>query len=209
MDKLLASLRSGKILFIFIYLTLLAIPLFTFVNDAGFNNLQPYKFVRLFGLFGITLLFTQIMLGSFMNYFRKLFGIEIFKFHIIEGIIACLIIVSHAAFYFLSILQFSDFKTSILSLLPSFATKIDIYLDFGKLGLIFLTIAIMAGIFRTYPFISKHWRLFHRLNYVVFVLVLTHSFLLGTDSRTIPFVLLYPIFVGGLIGSVVYKLRKI
>jgi|SRR3989344_5112618 len=197
-----------KTLFIFIYLVLLAIPLFTFVNDAGFNNLQAYKFVRLFGLFGITLIFIQMMLGAFMNYFRKLFGTKILKFHIIEGIIAYLIIVLHPTFYFLYNLQFSDFKTSILSLLPSFATNIDIYIDFGKLGLIFLTIAIMAGIFRTYPLISKNWRWFHRLNYIVFGLILIHSFFLGTDTKTAPFVYLYPIFIVGLITSVVYKLKK-
>lgn len=143
-----------------------------------------------------------------MNYFRKLFGVKIFKFHIIEGIIAYIIIVSHTVFYFLNILQFSDFKTSILSLLPSFATKIDIYLDFGKLGIILLTIAVMAGIFRTYPFITKHWRFFHRANYIAFALILFHSYFLGTDTHTIPFIFLYPIFIVGLIASVVYKLRK-
>ena len=99
-------------------------------------------------------------------------------------------------------------NTSILSLLPGFATNIDIYIDFGKLGLIFLTIAIMAGIFRTYPLISKNWRWFHRLNYIVFGLILIHSFFLGTDIKTAPFVYLYPIFIVGLITSVVYKLKK-
>ncbi|MDO8657474.1 MAG: hypothetical protein Q7K55_01940 [Candidatus Levybacteria bacterium] len=197
-----------KILFISIYIFLLAIPLFTFINNSGFNDLHTYKFIRLFGLFGITLFFIQFILGAFMIYWRRLFGIWIFKFHITQGLIAYLIILLHPIFYFLNILQFSDFKTSILSLLPGFATNADIYLNFGKLGLIFLTIAIMAGIFRTYPLISKYWRRLHRLNYIVFVLIIIHSYFIGSDSKTVPFIFLYPAFIGGLILALFYKFKK-
>ena len=199
-----------KSVFILLYLILLSIPLITIYKNAGGGNISSlsYLILRFLGLLGITLIFIQIMLGVFMDYWKSIFGMKILKFHIIEGFIAYLIILSHPIFYFIYNLQTLSFTNSLLSILPNFANSWEIYIDIGELGIIFLTIGVMAGIFRTYPLISKHWRLFHKLNYIVFTLIIIHSFPLGTDTKSTPFVYLYPIFIGGLIFALFYKLKN-
>lgn len=200
-----------KILFFIIYIIFLSIPLLTLINNGGFNNFQSnpsYTLLRLLGLLGITLIFVQMVIGVFMNYWRRLFGIWIFRFHITQGLIAYLIILSHPLFYFINNLLAYGFSKAIIALMPVFSSQREVMITLGRIAIILLTIAVLSGIFRTRPFIAKHWRIFHKLNYVVFVLVMIHSYFIGSDSRTIPFVLLYPVFAGGLIASIIYKLKN-
>jgi len=65
------------------------------------------------------------------------------------------------------------------------------YVWFGKVGLILITMAAAAGVWRAHPMVTKYWRWIHRLNYVVFVLIYIHSWKLGTDAGSFPFKAIY------------------
>ena len=200
-----------KILFFIIYILFLSVPLITFVINKGFDSFQSnpfYALLRLIGLIGVTLLFIQLMLGGFMNFWRRFLGTWVFRFHITQGIVAYFIILSHPLFYFLLNLESLGITKAILSILPDFSDQYDFFITLGRIGIILLTIGVIAGIFRTRPFISRHWRFFHRANYISFTLILIHSYLIGTDTKTAPFIFLYPIFIVGLIASVIYKLKR-
>jgi predicted ferric reductase len=72
----------------------------------------------------------------------------------------------------------------LLTLLPG----VDIYLNFGKLALLFITTGVLVGYFRTKPFLRRNWRKLHILNYLAFIFVAVHSWNLGTDVKSFPFV---------------------
>lgn len=201
-----------KAFFILLYILFLVIPGYTlFGNAGGLEQLTDqgassttYTFLRLTGLFAFILIFIQIMLGAFMNYWRTVFGPKILNFHMREGIVAYGLILAHPAFFLLNALL-ANIPNPLGLLVPRFSTAYETYLSFGKIGFILLTIAIFAARFRNVGFLQRHWRKFHILNYIAFWLIFVHSFNLGSDTHTTPFSLLYPVMAVLVVISIGYR----
>lgn len=182
---------------------LLFIPGYTVLQNGNTGG-TTYLFLRLTGLYAFVLIFVQIMLGAFMNYWRGIFGTKVLNFHMREGIVAYGLILAHPAFFLLNALL-ANVPNPLGLLLPQFSNAYETYLSFGKIGFILLTIAVFAARFRNVGFLQNHWRKFHILNYIAFWLIFVHSFNLGSDTHTIPFSLLYPVMAVLVVISIGYR----
>lgn len=196
-------------LFISIYFILLFIPGYTVWQNSGFEaradtTAPTYLFLRLTGLYAFILIFIQIMLGAFINYWRMVFGPKILNFHMTEGLIAYGLVLAHPAFFLLNAIP-ANVPNPLGLLLPRFSSAYETYLSFGKIGFVLLTIAFFAAKFRSAGFLKKHWRKFHILNYIAFWLIFVHSFNLGQDTKTGPFMWLYPLMAILVVISIIYR----
>lgn len=208
-------MNKAKAILIFSYIVLLCIPAITVVNNmGGLNNLSSvtknitlltYFILQILGLYGLVLLFTQVIVGAFMIPLRRVFGGRFLMWHITQGIVIYCIVVLHPTLYFLFNFQTSgSLQKAVESFLPHFA-EADLPLNLGRLGFFCITIGVFAGLLRTRLFLMKYWRAFHYFNYVAFGLLLVHSYLIGQDTKSAPFVWLYPLFVVGLLASFFYR----
>lgn len=188
------------------FVILLFIPAVTIANNKGVvEKNTTYLLLRYAGLYAITLLFIQVISGAFMQPLIRVFGPRIFKWHIKEGILTYGIVLTHPLLYVIYTMQKEGASNALLLLIPHVTTEQEIALTLGKIGLLLLSVGVGAAIWRAHPFIAKYWRAFHILNYIAFLFVLSHSARIGSDTQTPPFVFLYPLFLGGLFISVIYR----
>ena len=137
-----------------------------------------YFLGRVFGIAAFVLIFVQMCLGPFMNFWRRVLGGWVLKLHIVIGITAFVLAWLHPVMW-------------VLVWGWNTVRELGGYVWFGKVGLILITMAAAAGVWRAHPMVTKYWRWIHRLNYVVFVLIYIHSWKLGTDAGSFPFKAIY------------------
>lgn len=178
-------------------------------------NLTNY-IQRFFGLTAFTLLFIQLILGAFMKMWTQKIGPWIFKFHLIEGGLVYTLALAHPVFFML----FNHFAGNGWN--PYFVfinacllckAPIYYYYTLGMVSFWLLTLTVFAGIFRSANLWFKaNWRKLHVVNYVVFLLVGLHGFLIGTDFKVQPFysfaLIAYAIVVGIVIFIEIPRLYK-
>lgn len=155
-----------------------------------------------------SLIFSQVILGTFMGRLAQKLGGWIYKFHIAEGIFTYLFILGHPLLFVLlnyklkgAVDPFYVYTDICLICKP----LIEYYYTFGRVAFWFLTIGVAAGYFRTHPWLRVHWLKFHILNYLAFYLIALHAYFAGSDVQTTPFVWFYWLAVGVVSGSIVYK----
>lgn len=206
-----------KFFLILLYVLLLCFPLITIVNSLGgktflqsFSDFDSaaYFFLRFFALYAIIFLFLQVLLGTFMNQLRRIFGPKMLQFHIIQGITAYFVILLHPVMYFIFQTSTQGLAKSFFDLPPNFNGYFNILISLGKIALILLTISVLAGLLRKIPALIPHWRKLHQLNYIVFAIVIYHSWNIGQDTQEKPFVYLYPVFILGLVAGIVNKIWR-
>lgn len=203
-------MRRNRAIFVGCWLVLLSIsPITVFQNTPLSDALSSPAVLtnvlqRLFGLWAFTLIFVQIMIGAFMEKLIKYFGGWILKFHLTEGLFTYGLILFHPALFLLGIFLQTG-KIDLFILLPRLSPAYEYFLTLGKISFVLVTISVLAAYFRSHPFLARHWRKLHFLNYLIFVLVASHSFNVGSDTKTKPFVFLYPLFYFGVIISVVWR----
>lgn len=185
----------SKYLLITVYVLLLATPLITWTR--GYNSTGGlYEYMRLAGLVAFTLIFLQLVIGAWMLKLRPIFGAGILKLHIRQGLTATVLAFLHPGLY---LWQFGWQAT----------LNLGGYYNWGKVGLVILTVTVAAGLLRTAPFLVRHWRWIHRLNYVLLAVVYVHSWNVGSDVRNFPMVLIYWLIPPVLLISIYYKLRPV
>lgn len=204
-----------KILFIVGWILVVFLPLASLFKVtpipliAG-SSLKIVNFVqRGVGLLALSLIFYQIIIGSFLDKLSKSLGSWIYKFHFVEGILAYLLAFLHPILYLLT------FKISGHGFDPYVAfvnvcllckTPYDYFLTLGRIGFWILTIGVFAGIFRKYNgWFVKNWRNFHLVNYIVFLVIAVHGFFIGTDFRYKPFFALVVAETLVILGIILFK----
>lgn len=211
------STTIKKIIFFTLWLGLLSLIPLTIVNSTPISSMfVSYSKIsnviqRFLGLTAFVLLFVQIVLGSFMPFWKKMLGDWIMNFHIFEGILVYFVVLLHPIFFalfnhFVGIHGTDPFYlfTDVCVLCSS---RLEYFITLGRVSFWLITIAVIAGLFRaSTPFLRANWRKFHILNYVVFILIGIHSILLGTDVDTVPFKYFHgpSLFIVG--GIIIYKL---
>ncbi|HKC04728.1 MAG TPA: hypothetical protein VKC54_02560 [Patescibacteria group bacterium] len=192
-------MNKNKIIFYILWLGALSLVPISILSNTSFSEALkvPATFVnfiqRFLGLTAFTLMFFQVILGAFMDFWTEKLGGWVFKFHIMEGITIYTLIVLHP----ISFMVFNYFIGHGLN--PFFvfvdfcilcSTKIDLYYTLGRTAFWLLNISVWAALFRTAtPFMRVNWRKFHILNYLVFLIVGLHGFFLGTDFSYMPFII--------------------
>lgn len=201
-------MNKAKLFFILLYVVLLIIPGVTLIRNNNGVRFDIYFFLQLCALYAITLMFAQVILGGFMRFFAPIFsGPKARAFHITQGILAYGFIVAHPLLYLIFVGQNEGVTKALVSILPSFANQMELYIDFGKLGFVLVSIGVLAGWLRQNPLVVKYWRKLHVLNYVAFSSIVIHSWFMGSDTHTAPFVYLYPVFIVGFFAAVFYRLK--
>ncbi|MBU0845586.1 hypothetical protein KKH23_00055 [Patescibacteria group bacterium] len=165
-------------------------------------------FQRILGLVVFSLLFVQIILGAFMQKWKEKFGAWIFKFHLIQGFVAYVLVLVHPLLFLIY-----NFKTrGVLDPFYVFtdfcllcSRPIELYYSFGKITLWLISLAILAAIVKNEVWWKENWRKFHILNYFVFFLIAAHAWFVGTDVISTFFVY---IFWFGMIAVLYTFIRK-
>ena len=187
------TLKQKRILWFLLWLLVIfSGPVTVFINTPPALIFSDYlilinAFQRITGLLAFSLLFIQIVLGSFMNKWIQILGGGAYKVHITQGLITYGFVFLHPIFEVVLRWELGGVDGLVSVFLPNYFLQREIYLTFGKIAFVLLTIAVVAAYFRTKPFFRRNWRAFHILNYLSFVLVIVHSRNVGTDVRTPPF----------------------
>lgn len=171
---------------------------------------------RFLGLALFTLLFIQLILGAFMDKIQEKLGGWVFNYHITEGIVIYVLAVLHP----LAFMAFNHFigggwnpYAAFINVCLLCNAKIDFYYTLGMISFWLLTAVAITAVFRHYnSWFKANWRKFHILNYLIFLIVGIHAFLLGTDFSHKPFVYFaapaYAIVVGIVIFVELPRLYK-
>jgi glycine/D-amino acid oxidase-like deaminating enzyme/nitrite reductase/ring-hydroxylating ferredoxin subunit len=180
-----ALVRTMQIVLPIVLLAVLIFPAYFFFSQRGgigFLAEADFKTTSillfpLVGLYAFTLLWVQVMLGSSMVLFRKVYS-WIEKFHHVEGVFVLLFALLHPSLLFLGYGPAGYFSYSFI--IPE--QKLFVYLGQVQLFLMMLTVA--TALLRKSRWLKKKWHYIHFLNYVVFISAWTHSWFLGSDVRT-------------------------
>ena len=185
-----------KVLFFIIWILVLAIGPITILNGFSFELLKHPTiainfFQRVTGLVAFSLIFSQVVIGSNMSKLIEKLGAWVFKFHVVEGIFTYLLVLTHPL---LAVLFNWKLKGTIdpFYVFTDFCilckTNLELFYTFGRVSFWLITIAVAAGLLRTQPWLRKNWKKFHYLNYLVFFLIAIHSWFVGSDVQSKPFV---------------------
>jgi predicted ferric reductase len=117
--------------------------------------------IRIFALYTLTIVFLNIMTGSFRPLLVRVFKARtMLRFHNTTGVVGFSMALTHGILVI------------IYGLWPGFS-------KLGPVALYILAVTTFTVLFR--KFLKKSWRWIHRLNYVVFVVALIHAFQVGSD----------------------------
>jgi len=188
---------KNRIIFWIIFIATLGLVPLTMLPTLNFAvirlpNVALNVAQRILGLTAFVLLFWQIMLGANMEKWAKKFGGWVFNFHVWEGIIIYSLVVLHPLM-FMFLQHFVGHGTDPINVFLGICLfcdpKIEYVYTLGRIAFWLLTIGVFAGIYRSAnSFMKKNWRKFHVLNYLAFLLIGIHGFILGPDIPSKPFI---------------------
>lgn len=194
-----------KLIFLFIYLTLLFLPLQIFFSSRGglavfIGDAQSVagSLFPVFGLLAFTLIWLQIMIGTFMRHLLRVFP-GIFRFHRFEGILALTFSLLHPGLLFFS-LGWDYFKFEFIT------PEQRLFLVLGYLAVTILLTTVTTALLYRHPLLIRNWRWVHRLNYLVLPLIFFHSKNLGGDLQSQPLSGLWWFYLITYLGALAYKL---
>ncbi len=150
-----------------------AVQMYGMPLDAAF--LALYLPARVLALVGLTLMFYQFVLAARLAPLERWFSrAKLIKTHRNLGKVAYLLVLLHGV-------GMLAFDLAVAGMIPLWTEK-----TFGLIGLIVLTIAVLAAwFFKPLKLSLKQWRAIHLLTYAVFPLVVWHALALGTTVNSV------------------------
>jgi len=154
-----------------------------FYNRGGISFLelvdgQNFKSLLfpLVGLYAFTLLWLQFLMGSTMWPLQKIFK-RIEPIHRANGVIVLLLALLHPGLLLLAVgvEQFIGYEFVPEAMRP--------YVMAGSAALTIMIITVSAALLGKTKFLKRSWRWIHYANYLMFVLVWTHSWFVGSDVQ--------------------------
>lgn len=154
----------------------------------------------LVGLYAFTLVWAQVVLGSGMWLWRKVFS-WIETLHRTQGVFALLFALTHPTMiaygYGLELYLSREYV----------APELKFYLYLGYFQLLVLCCTVATALLRKTSFMKKWWRKIHLANYAVFVSVWVHGWFLGSDVQfsSLKYLwLMYAVTVAAAVGLRLY-----
>jgi DMSO/TMAO reductase YedYZ heme-binding membrane subunit len=129
--------------------------------------------VRAAGLFGYLFLSLAIVSSEYMLQMRKVFGRPFMNVHHHLARVGVVLILVHPTLI--------AYQFGLSAFLPVFYPFMDFLGLAGRPALYLIIIAVLAGVYRKR--IPKKWKSIHALNYLGFVLVFFHAWIIGTDLQ--------------------------
>ena len=150
-----------------------------------------YVISKLLGLYAITLLWLQAMYGLLRHeqWARFFFPAWSIQRHRSIGLLVLFSVLLHASVFFVAA---SIRKNEIMLhlLVPDFTNGFySAVVSLGLVALVMMLIGVAAGLLRHK--IGKGWLWVHRLLLIMLVLVFLHSILIGSETRTLAWLLFY------------------
>lgn len=191
-------MNKNKIIFYLVWIFLVSLGPITVLSNTNLALLSTNRSLlvnfiqRLLGLIAFSMLFIQLMLGAFMQRWTEKLGGWVLKFHTTEGPLIYMLILIHPALFGV-IRYFGKFGIDPFYIYTQICVlcgknPLEYYYSLGRLSFWLITIAVTAALLRfSTPFMRAHWRKFHVLNYLAFLLIGIHGFSLGTDFTSMPF----------------------
>ncbi|MDP2587386.1 MAG: Rieske 2Fe-2S domain-containing protein, partial [bacterium] len=167
-----------------IYLLALIAPALVFFGQrGGFGFLSGVKdpqvlgllLFPLVGLYAFTLIWAQVILGSSMPIWRRVYP-WIETFHRTQGIFVLLFAGLHPT---LLLLAYGQAYFNYDFVLP----EQQIFIYIGQIQLLLIILTVATALLRKTRLVKKWWRYVHWANYLVFALVWIHSWELGSDVK--------------------------
>ncbi len=147
-------------------LTILALPPLVVVSSGTATLSGQWTALRIVALLALTLLFVNVVTGAARPLFNSIFPPrKVYVFHNFTGLTALLLALGHG----------------ILALVYGVSGYKGAYVALGPAVLILLAVTVSAALARRR--IKRLWRPLHRLNYLLFVVALTHAWLIGFDLK--------------------------
>jgi DMSO/TMAO reductase YedYZ heme-binding membrane subunit len=207
------ALQVVRVVIPIVFTVILAIPAITYFGINGAAEMlfgadvtpevRFYTLFRLFGLYAFTFVWGQIMVGPFMEPLGRLYGRNWFYFHRAQGIFALLLALLHPLIFYSAYIIWTgsyNWFAAVTSYTPH-----PLYVILGETALLFMVATVTTALLQRHPRVAPWWHRLHVLNYVVFVLVWVHSYLLGQEAHAAPMSWLYPFFGLTFLAAVVYR----
>lgn len=153
----------------------------------------PWYITRAAGITSLILLSMLVLLGLGITtgvVYRIMGPIPAWTYHRLIGIALVFSIATHLIALLFE--KFINFNISEI-LIPFTSTYKPLFVGLGGLAFYAYLLVIITSIW----FIKKYksWRLLHYLSFVMFTLIIFHSFYTGTDTRTITMEIIYAIII--------------
>jgi len=210
------TLKQKRYFWIFVWLLILAAGPITVLKKTPIANLTFQNvpllinfFQRITALLAFSMLFIQIILGSFMTGWTQKLGGKVFNFHLTQGAVTYALVLAHPILFVL-------YNFKIKGIFDPFYvfTEVCLYCrnltefwyTLGRVSFWLISMAVLAAILRNEPWWRKNWRKFHILNYFAFFLIAIQAWFVGTDTKTPPFAWVYWLAVFAVAFSIFFKL---
>lgn len=179
------------------------------LDNITIDSINFFNFLqRISGVLLFSLIFTQIILGSQMDKMNQIVGSKAYWFHITQGVGIFFLVLFHPLMELVITYQISESILKALAIfIPRLNTQNEVYLTFGKLGVVILCLTISAGYFRTKQILRRYWHTIHLLNYALFYLVYYHM-RVGQDITTPPFLWVTWLALVSVTMSLILKLKN-
>jgi predicted ferric reductase len=195
----------------------LLLPGLVFLSNTGdiayyFRRPAPagqlaYVVSRLCALYALSLIWLQILLGALRPELERTLGVRrIVRLHTRLGVVTLALVAAHVALFQAGVtVRAGHFPTPNLGLnyfMPFYPSHIAI----GATALYLALLGALAAAFRTRPWLRKHWRKIHAVNYAVFGLGAWHGLAIGSETRLQPLYALVVLFLATIALAVLWRL---
>jgi len=155
------------------------------IKFLGFTDvLTLYRLGQIFGVFGLTALALQVVMSARIRFIEKKIGYpRLLKLHSLNAKLAFFFILLHPV---LIIWDLNRLGQSIGQTILSFT----IFHFLGTFALVLMIVTILLTVYQAKIRLNyEHWKIIHKVGYLIILLGFTHSFFVGTDinSRSLPF----------------------
>lgn len=153
------------------------------------------------GLYAFTLVWLQVMIGSNRRWLQSLFP-GILRYHRWQGAFAFLLAMLHPLLLIGGIGLEAYLRDAFV------APDLVLFVWFGRLALFLLALTVATALLRRLQWLRRRWHAIHYLNYVIFVLVWIHSWMVGSDIRATGLRWLWLAFAATFIASALGRLVR-
>ncbi len=178
------------------YLAIVAVALIiliTVLKEPGTTLEMVY---RTAGLFAFLFLFLVILSSEYMPQMKKIFGMKFIDVHHNLARIGIFLMLVHPFAFALRVQSLSVF-------VPKFYPLMDFFILAGRPALYMVLLAATIALYRKK--MIKRWKTTHYSMYPAFLLIFTHSWLIGTDLQSGILQILWPIMILIVFGIFVHK----
>lgn len=166
-----------------IYVAALCLPVYIFFKDRGglgfLSGANPQVRLQLLfpllGLYAFTFVTFQILITTNLRWLSRLWP-SVIRYHRAQGIFALLFALLHPLFILVGFGLVSYLHYRFV------APAVHLWVLPAELALTILVLTVVTALLAWHGRNLPWWRHVHKLNYLVFILVWSHSWFIGTDT---------------------------